>query len=73
MANHRFMVRRQDGIGPHADDHPCASCGRPKNADVHRPSCPGVLNIKGQNFNCDLASPHDGWAHSSKAAEAIWQ
>lgn len=35
MADHRFLVRRQDGIGPHPDDHPCASCGQPKSAPVH--------------------------------------
>lgn len=35
MADHCFLVRRQDGLGPHPDDHPCASCGQPKSAPVH--------------------------------------
>lgn len=35
MADHRFLVRRQDGIGPYPDDHPCASCGQPKSSPVH--------------------------------------
>lgn len=28
--SHHFTVRRQDGIGPLPDDHPCKLCGRPK-------------------------------------------
>lgn len=38
------------------------------------PACPAALNIRGEHFGCDMeAWPHDGWAHSSKAAEAIWR
>lgn len=35
--------------------------------------CPGVLNIKGEHFPCELQPPHTGWAHSNKKAEAIWE
>ena len=38
----------------------------------HKPECPSVLMLKGEAFPCDLAVPHDGWAHSSTKAEAIW-
>lgn len=34
--------------------------------------CSGALNVKGEHFPCELTSPHPGWAHSSKGAEAIW-
>jgi hypothetical protein len=72
VTDHRFTVRRQDGIGPHPDNMVCAipTCGRPKSA--HQRSCDGSLNIKGEAFACDLTPPHDGWAHSSRAAQAIW-
>lgn len=32
VSDHRFTVRRQDGIGPHPEDLPCARCGFPKRA-----------------------------------------
>jgi hypothetical protein len=69
---HRFTVARHDGIGPHSDGHPCASCGLPKSAH-QKPPCQGMLNVKGESFPCDLTPPHDGWAHGSTAAGAIWQ
>lgn len=74
ITGHRFTVRRQDGIGPHPDTLPCAipTCRRPR-SEHGLPACKGELNIKGQDFSCDLIPPHDGWAHSSLAAEAIWQ
>ena len=34
--------------------------------------CNGVLNIKGEHFECDLGAGHEGLPHSSRAAEAIW-
>lgn len=39
--------------------------------------CPAVLILKGEGFPCDWPSVdatgrHDGWAHSSRSAEAIW-
>ena len=34
--------------------------------------CTAALNIKGEHFACDNPQPHDGWAHSNRAAEAIW-
>ena len=71
ITDHRFTVRRQDGIGPHPDNKPCAECGRPKS--WHHIPCAAALNIKGEHFACDLTAPHDGWAHSNKTAEAIWQ
>ena len=40
------------------------------------PQCSAVLMLAGRHFRCDLATDahgrHDGWRHSSKAAEAIW-
>ncbi|PIJ36765.1 hypothetical protein BMW24_003625 [Mycobacterium heckeshornense] len=41
------------------------------NEELQHP-CPAALNIKGEHFGCDLPAPHDGLAHSSKAAQAIW-
>lgn len=34
--------------------------------------CSAHLTIRGEDFRCDLALDHNGWAHSNKAAEAIW-
>lgn len=36
--------------------------------------CHAVLNIKGESFPCDFAEGrhHPGWAHSNKAAQAVW-
>lgn len=51
MANHRFLVRRQDGIGPHPDDHPCASCGQPKSAPVHDVPRPPRTETVAQAYN----------------------
>lgn len=36
------------------------------------PKCKAALNIKGEHYGCDLDADHDGLAHSSKRAEAIW-
>lgn len=50
-------------------------------ADTSRP-CPdeAVLIVKGERFPCqamdDMAPQsdgHEGWAHSNRDAEAIWQ
>ena len=35
-------------------------------------ACPAALDIKGEHYPCDSPAPHDGWAHSNRAAEAIW-
>lgn len=35
--------------------------------------CASGINITGEAFRCDYNINHAGWAHSSKAAEAIWQ
>lgn len=42
--------------------------------------CPGALIIKGEHFPCQQmdqmvegSENHDGWAHSNRDAEAIWQ
>ena len=37
-----------------------------------RPRCPAKLNVTGGDFSCDYVQEHEGWAHSSKAAQAIW-
>lgn len=35
--------------------------------------CKAVLNIKGEHFPCDgKGQDHAGWAHSNRAAEAVW-
>lgn len=70
ITDHRFVGRRHDGIYavPSAS---CVECGEPKSQ--HRESCPGALTIKGESFPCDMVAPHRGWAHSNKAAEAVWQ
>jgi hypothetical protein len=40
------------------------------------PPCSAVLMLAGRQYQCDLPTDaygrHDGWRHSSKAAEAIW-
>ena len=73
VTDHRFTVRRQDGIGPHPDDKPCAipTCGLPKSAHVW-PTCEGILTIKGASYGCDLTAPHGGWGHQNAEAEAVW-
>lgn len=39
-------------------------------------TCPAALNIQGEHFDCDWPTDangrHDGWAHASRAAQAIW-
>lgn len=35
--------------------------------------CEAAVNIHGAHYPCELAPPHDGWAHSNKAAQAIWK
>lgn len=38
--------------------------------------CPAKLSINGEHFPCDWPTnangKHEGWAHASKAAQAIW-
>ena len=39
-------------------------------------TCKAALNIAGEHYPCDWPTDangrHDGWAHTNKAAEAIW-
>lgn len=35
--------------------------------------CDSHLTLVGEDFRCMLSDEHDGWAHQSQAAEAIWQ
>jgi hypothetical protein len=39
--------------------------------------CPAWINILGEHFACewpiDENGNHEGWAHYSKAAQAIWE
>jgi hypothetical protein len=39
----------------------------------HELRCASALGIGGETFRCDLHSDHNGWAHSSSEAKAIWQ
>jgi hypothetical protein len=41
-------------------------------AQIREGQCQAALNIKGEHFPCDLDADHDGLAHSSAQAEAIW-
>lgn len=43
-----------------------------KQAQDHSRVCAGVLNIKGEHFDCEMPGPHKGWAHCNQAAQAIW-
>jgi hypothetical protein len=78
ITDHQFVGLRQWGIDPPAHS-PCqfrtgattVLCGQPRSQ--HATQCTSALVIRGEHFPCDLVTPHDGWAHSSKAAEAIWQ
>ncbi len=40
--------------------------------DTSAGQCSAHLTLQGENFRCDLAVDHSGWAHSSKAVGAIW-
>lgn len=40
--------------------------------DTSSGRCSAALNIAGQAYRCDLATRHNGWAHQSREAEAIW-
>lgn len=65
----------------------CGTCGHMDTHDVKphvapRPPdearvCDAALSIKGEHFPCDWPTGengrHDGWAHSNRDAEAIWQ
>jgi hypothetical protein len=45
----------------------------PQRARKATSPCPAVLMLRGGYFQCDQPTvPHDGLAHSSRAAEAIW-
>lgn len=72
ITDHRFVGRREDGIYavPNAS---CLEpgCGQP--LSQHAQTCTGGLTIKGEHFPCDMVAPHDGWGHSNKDAEAVWQ
>jgi hypothetical protein len=37
-----------------------------------RALCAAKLNVAGEHFPCDYVREHEGWAHSSRAAQAIW-
>ena len=39
----------------------------------HELKCSGALALLGETYPCDLHPEHGGWAHSSKAVEAIWR
>lgn len=71
ITDHNFVGLRQWGIDPPATS-PCQAdgCGMPRSQ--HAAACPSTLMIKGQAFPCDMATPHDGWAHANKQLEAIW-
>jgi hypothetical protein len=40
--------------------------------DTRDGGCAARLNVRGEDFKCELASSHQGWAHQSRSAEAIW-
>lgn len=49
-------------------------------AQTNTKACPSMLNIRGENFPCDMmrhmhpdCENHDGWAHANSEIEAIWQ
>ena len=82
VTDHRFVGKREWGLHP-AVDAPCQKvvdidapthdlgiCRKPYH--MHKVNCASGLVIKGESFPCDMGAPHDGWAHSSMAAEAIW-
>lgn len=66
-----FVGKREWGIGPAEPWHICQECGWPKAQHVN-PSCKGVLTIAGASYPCELNTPHDGWGHSNKEAQAVW-
>jgi len=46
-------------------------------AEVEVGTCPAALNLAGEHFACDWPlgenGRHDGWAHTNKAAQAVWK
>lgn len=40
--------------------------------DTTNGQCDAALDIRGERFPCELSSEHQGWAHQSRSAEAIW-
>ncbi|AYQ98672.1 hypothetical protein SEA_RIPARIAN_101 [Mycobacterium phage Riparian] len=67
-----FVGKREWGIGPVEPWRRCVNCGWPKAQHV-LPSCTGGLTLGGLFYPCELNTPHDGWGHSNKEAQAIWQ
>jgi hypothetical protein len=73
VSDHAFVNNLDDGIEPHPK-HKCVTCGiEQEHHPTPRAVCPGALNIEGEHFQCDFYVQHDGWAHNSRAAQAIWQ
>jgi len=69
IEDHLFISEAMLGINPPPETQ-CIACGLPRRE--HRWSCSGILSLKGEHFECDLVSPHTGWGHSNKDAQAIW-
>lgn len=40
--------------------------------DTSQGRCDAHVTIRGADYRCDLAAAHEGWAHSSREASAIW-
>ncbi len=65
----RFVGRREWGI--YVEDwRPCQNCQWTK--ATHESVCDAVLSIAGADYRCELTPPHNGWGHSNKEAQAIW-
>ena len=41
--------------------------------DTSAGRCTAALNIAGAHYQRDYGICHDGWAHASRAAQAIWE
>ena len=41
--------------------------------DTSAGRCTAALNIAGAHYQCDYGINHAGWAHTSRAAQAIWE
>jgi hypothetical protein len=60
-------------FGPEVDDIIYHGRGDIARHGRHELRCEGALAIGGEVFKCELHQDHNGWAHSNREAEAIWQ
>ena len=75
-----WRAARRGAVGAEARDRTGGAGVTAPDRGPYRP-CPegGALNVAGEHYTCDAmrhmtqdSETHEGWPHSSMAAEAIW-